>query len=99
MPHDRSESQIFTYRTRPALEDDVCHILSIYAALMGKIERTLFADLQRGKKASALKSDYLKRFDITARQFNALRVQVEGKIASVKVVNKITAEITEHTES
>ena len=55
---------------------------------MGKIERTLFADLQRGKEATHLKSQYIKRFEITARQFNSLRVQLEGKIASIKELRK-----------
>lgn len=84
----KSESQMFTYRTRPALEESVSQALFLYASLMGKIERTLFADLQKGKEVTSLKSDYLKRFGITARQFNSLRVQLEGKIASIKELRK-----------
>ena len=88
MQQAKSENQMFTYQTRLTLSDEQARILSLYASLMGKIERTLFADLQRGNDAASLKSDYLKRFEITARQFNSLRVQVEGKIASIKELRK-----------
>ena len=88
MQQARSESQMFTYQTRLALDDKASFILSQYASIMCKIERTLFADIQSGKDASCLKSEYLKRFEITARQFNALRAQLEGKIASIKEVCK-----------
>ena len=84
----KSESQMFTYQTRLTLSCELACILSLYASIMGKIERTLFADLQRGKDLTWLKSDYLKRFEITARQFNSLRVQVEGKTASIKELRK-----------
>jgi hypothetical protein len=59
-------------------------LLREYARRFGHIERTLFAELQQGKAANQLKSEYLRRFDITARQFNGLRIQLQGKIASLK---------------
>ncbi|MFZ2538928.1 MAG: hypothetical protein WAX04_08495, partial [Oscillospiraceae bacterium] len=51
---------------------------------MSRVERTLFAKMASGKDPSDLKSTFLTRFGITARQFNACRVQIEGKIASIK---------------
>lgn len=54
------------------------------ARWFGHLERTLFADLQRGKDPNQLKSEYLRRFAITARQYNALRIQLQGKIAAIK---------------
>jgi len=59
-------------------------MLRQYASLFGYVERSLFADIQRGKNAHDLKSVYLVRFGITARQFNALRIQLQGKIRSVR---------------
>ncbi len=50
---------------------------------MSHVERKLFADIVAGQRATGLKSEYLKDFQITARQFNACRIQLEGKIASV----------------
>jgi IS605 OrfB family transposase len=56
---------------------------------MSEIERKLFAEYAKGTSIQSLKSSYLKRFSITARQFNAIRVQLEGKISSIKELQKI----------
>jgi hypothetical protein len=54
--------------------------LAEYATRFGRVERTLYADLQKGERAAGLKSQYLIRLGITARQCNAARVELEGKI-------------------
>jgi secreted Zn-dependent insulinase-like peptidase len=46
------------------------------AQLLSSIERHLFRDLSSGKEASALKSEYLQKYQITARHFNAIRIQL-----------------------
>lgn len=58
--------------------------LTAYASLMAQIEHNLFADLCKGKDVGSLKSPYLVQYGITARQFNAARVEIEGKIDSIK---------------
>ena len=59
-------------------------LLAAYAERYNRAERTLYADMRRtGKRASAFKNAYLIRFDITARQFNAIARNLEGKISSV----------------
>lgn len=58
--------------------------LSDYAALFGRVERTLYADLQKGKNSDLLKSDYLVPFGPTARQFNAVGRQLEGKSNAIR---------------
>lgn len=40
--------------------------------------------MQAGGKLNDLKRDFLPRFGITARQFNAVRIGLEGKIDSIK---------------
>ena len=71
-----------TYQSRiPQLFSDP---LNAYAFLMAKVEHKLFRDLCRGKEGALLKSSYLIQYGITARQFNAARVKVEGKIDSIK---------------
>ena len=71
-----------TYQSRiPQLFSDP---LNAYAFLMAKVEHKLFRDLCRGKEGTLLKSSYLIQYGITARQFNAARVKVEGKIDSIK---------------
>ena len=71
-----------TYQTRISAHFDAP--LADYASLSSRIERCLFADCSRGKKLKDLKSSYLIRFGITARQFNAIRVELEGKIDSIR---------------
>ena len=64
-------------------------LLDAYAALMSRVERKLFAEISAGKNLNILKTRFLSQFGITARQFNSCRVQLEGKIASIKELRKI----------
>src|SRR5580692_8614161 len=78
-----------TYQTRVhhfSLAEEVLHAC---AELFAHIEHCLLADISRGKTSGEVKSSYLVKYGITARQFNALRVKVEGKIASIKELHKI----------
>ena len=61
-------------------------LLSAYADLYCRIERKLFAQVSAGRSAPWLKQEYLQRYGIPARMFNAARVSLEGKISSVKEV-------------
>ena len=63
--------------------------LSAYAALYGRVERKLFAEVAAGRSASSLKSEYLQRYGIPARMFNGVRVSLEGKVASVREQQKL----------
>src|SRR5580658_9186268 len=77
-------AQTFTYQTRLVIEESTAKILDDCAKTFSPIERRLFADISAGKIAGDLKSEYLKEYQITARQFNAIRFQIEGKISSIK---------------
>ena len=66
--------------------------LSAYAELYGQVERKLLAQVASGKSAASLKSTYLKGHGIPARMFNAVRVSLEGKIASVREQQKLQAD-------
>ena len=89
-----------TYQTRPRLCSAVEEALYAYADHFARIEHSLFADICKGETANDLKSAYLTRFGITARQFNAIRVKVEGKIASIKEhVNIQIKELQERIKS
>src|ERR1700734_2584648 len=72
--------QTFTYQTRALIKPSNMKILDECATIFSHIERRLFADISLGKKATDLKSEYLKKYQITARHFNAIRTQIEGKI-------------------
>jgi IS605 OrfB family transposase len=83
-------SDMRTYHTRlfPSPEEDA--LLRAYADLYGRVERALFAALQRGGiKPGDVKTEYLERFGITARQFNAVSRTLQGKIASVRELRKL----------
>src|SRR5439155_6091377 len=65
-------------------DDSVEAILAACTELFGRVERSLFAAISTGIEASSLKSDYIKKFKITARHFNSVKKVLEGKIASIK---------------
>jgi IS605 OrfB family transposase len=85
-----------TYQARIAATEDVESVLDAYAVHYGHVERCLYADMRKsGKKAVALKNDYLVRFKITARQFNAIARNLAGKIDSVKELLPLRIQETE----
>ena len=63
--------------------------LSAYADLYGRVQRTLWAEMAAGESAASLKSEYLERYGILARMFNAVRVSLEGKVASIRKGQKL----------
>lgn len=73
-----------TYQCRIPAGSGADSVLSDYAALYGKAERTLFSRLQSGGNVTDLKREFLPEFGITARQFNAVAVVLRGKTASVR---------------
>lgn len=79
---------IHTFQARFSLDADSLSLLDQSAQLLSSVERNLFADIMAGRGSSELKSLYLKQFGITARHFNACRIQVEGKISSLKELQK-----------
>ena len=78
-----------TYQTRCSLDQTAQEAFRICAELFAHIEHCLFADMSKGKAPGELKSFYLVEYGITARQFNAIRVKVEGKIASIEELRKM----------
>ena len=80
----KSSNLTFTSQTRFIYDNKMDQILDDCANLMSRVERTLFTAISAGKSAPELKSSYLVKFGITARQFNAIKVELEGRIASIK---------------
>jgi hypothetical protein len=69
---------------------------SLYNALddmgdsYGRIKRSLFKDSVRsGRKPVTFKNEYLLKYGITARQFNAIRYDLDGNISSAVEVLKL----------
>ena len=58
--------------------------LSAYAALYGKVQHKLFADVAAGRSAVLKKSEYIEKHGIPARMFNAARITLDGKVSAVR---------------
>jgi IS605 OrfB family transposase len=74
----------FTYQSRLRLDERLQAILSEYASLFNRVEHSLYAEMARGKTTTSCKNTFLKKYGITARQFNACRISLEGKIKACK---------------
>src|SRR6202789_819182 len=83
------EDSTRTWQARPSLDSIAQELFHACAEIFAHIEHSLLADIAKGKTAGELKSSYLVKYGITARQFNAIRVKVEGKIASIKELRKM----------
>lgn len=79
-----SNRQIFTYQTRIELTLEQEAILDAYSQLYGKAKRSLFSQIRSGGSLNKMKREFQLRFGISARHFNAMRVEIEGKIKSIK---------------
>ena len=73
-----------TFETRYKSDSNADIILPLFAQHFAHVKHSLFADIASGKKANALKNDYVAKHQITSRHFNALLTDVEGKIKSIK---------------
>ena len=63
--------------------------LSEYGKFFGILERKLFVQSHtNGIASTVLKSDFMKTYGITSRQFNSLRMQLDGKVNSHKEKRK-----------
>src|SRR5271166_6362549 len=95
-PMPSEEYRTYTYQTRPEENPSNGKILDDFAEIFSYVERRLFTDISRGKLAVNLKSEYLQKYRITARHYNAIRVQIEGKISSIKEKQTTQLVNTEH---
>ncbi|MCS6782182.1 MAG: hypothetical protein NZ482_03225 [Gloeomargarita sp. SKYG98] len=73
-----------SYQARIATSSEQHQVLSAYAELFGRVERSLFAAVVAGRDKNQIKREFLQRFGITARQFNSARVELEGRLRAVK---------------
>src|SRR5215217_3436807 len=78
------DEMIFTYQTRLQPDKRGVAILNEYAKLSNLVEHSLYAEVAKGKNSASCKREFLKRFGITARQFNACRIILEGKISACR---------------
>ena len=64
--------------------------LNAYASLFNLVERKLYAQVKKGgKKQTELKHQFIRQFQITARQFNAVWRSLQGKLRSKKALGTL----------
>lgn len=83
-----TEERIFTYQTKVRVASTDAILLTKTAEYLSKIEHALFAEFCKGHSLRSLKNAYVKLYEITARQFNAIVFQLEGKIAACRSLNQ-----------
>jgi IS605 OrfB family transposase len=74
----------FTFQTRFEIEGESEGLLSQFAGLFSGAMRSLFSKTQAGFNPLTLKSCMMEEHGLTARQYNAVRVELDGKIAACK---------------
>ncbi len=87
-----NDTLTLTYQSRLPLDEKQQEILTKYASLFNHVEHSLYAKVAKGKTSATCKSDFIKKYEITARQFNACRINLEGKIAACKASQDLAAE-------
>lgn len=75
---------LLTYQTRIVLSAQRDEILQKCADLLSEVEHSLHAEVAKGKTSASCKNHFLKKFNITARQFNACRVSLDGKLEACR---------------
>lgn len=76
---------IATYQTRIAAYAGLGRVagdaaLDAYGELYGRVQRKLFAAEAAFRSTPSLKSEYLERYGIPARLFNAVRVSLKARL-------------------
>ena len=57
--------------------------------VFGVLRRRLFADVSAGRSSASLKSDYIRRYGMPARVFNAVRASLEGRMSAASESQKL----------
>ena len=91
---------VATYQTRISDYGDMVRAggdaaLSAYAALYGKVQHKLFADVAAVRSAVLKKSEYIEKHGIPARMFNAARITLEGKVSAVRAAQRLRVDSLE----
>ena len=74
-------------------KEHVYQFLASYADFFSQLERKLFVDLYvRKKPSNGLKVLYCATYQITARQYNSIKSQLDGRVKSKKGLQKLHIE-------
>jgi IS605 OrfB family transposase len=69
---------IFTYQTRIRTDEEQDALLSAHSKIWNKTKHKLHADIMKGTKPNDLKSKYIAEESISAREFNSIKLELQG---------------------
>lgn len=79
---------VVTFETK--LPEGQHQLFSVIAELSGRVERSLYHDLFiRQRNGNEVKREYLTRFGITGRQYNAIYHTLQGKVEAAREGRKL----------
>jgi IS605 OrfB family transposase len=78
-----------TYQDRLSLDAEQLRWLGACGELYGRLQRTLYARIAKGDNASQIKPQFCAEHGLSARQFNAMRLELEGKISGTAELLKL----------
>ena len=78
-----------TYQDRLSLDAQQQRWLDSFGELCGRLQRTLYSKIAKGENASMLKLAFCDEHGLSPRQFNALRMELEGKISGTHELLKL----------
>jgi IS605 OrfB family transposase len=82
------DEMTLTYQTRLLIDKEIEEILQTCACLLSTVERSLYAEVAKGQTSASCKNTFLKEYGITARQFNACRISLEGKLGACRAAQE-----------
>jgi IS605 OrfB family transposase len=88
MKKSKPVDEMATFQLRPRLDDATVALFDAYGARFGEAERKLNRLMDLGADILETKRGFI-RGGLTARQFNSLRISVEGKRASLAECRKL----------
>lgn len=69
---------IFTYQTRLRTDEEQNALLSAHSKIWNKAKHKLHADIMKGANPNELKSKYIAEENISAREFNSIKLELQG---------------------
>jgi IS605 OrfB family transposase len=70
--------------------------LAEYGEFFGTLERKLFVQTHiKGISSASLKRNFSKQYGVTARQFNSIRMQLDGKVSSILEKRNLEIQVLE----
>jgi hypothetical protein len=92
----KEHDPIFTFQTRLTVTDSQSIALSETAEKFSQSQRTLFANIASGDDPLIVKKEFMAQMGVDSRQYNAIRIELQGKVDSVVTLRTGYVQDIEH---